>query len=227
MQCNFCGQNPLRFSRRVFPRLDSTYLICRNCGRAQRRPAILKTKGRGIRPLERDRFHAALSVARAKVKFQILVWGPVPGSDNPAESKRLQIRNELQNLGHHAFFSEEMTEPGVPTNVVEFIQIRKIVNLVINVAASHGSSAEFENYGVLLGRRHLVFLNERARGGFTATGTLKTFRAAGGLDEFFKDDDLHSCALTLAATDWVLDKVHYEIYLAAVRDAAQEESLLR
>jgi hypothetical protein len=226
MQCQYCSEDPAKFRLKKFPRLDSTYAVCGKCGRAQRRSTGLKTIGRGIRPEERARFKKALSIANARIKFKILVWGPAPGGGNAAAPKREQIRAELRKMGHEAFFSEEMTEQGTPTNIVELVQ-QKQVQLVINVAASYGSLAEFENYGILLGRRHLVFLNEAARGGFTDTGTRKLFRAAGGDDEFFNEADLDSCALALASIDWVQDKAHYELYLNELKEAAERESFFR
>jgi hypothetical protein len=99
------------------------------------------------------------------------------------------------------------------------------VNLVINVAASPGSLAEFENYGVTLGKRLLVFLNEAAKGGFSDTGTRKAFRANGGMDEFFNESDIESGSLVLAAVDWVTEKAHLQKWLLDMREEA-EKSLL-
>ena len=127
-------------------------------------------------------------------------------------------------MGHEVFFSEEMTVPGVPTNVLESVQLKHI-NLVINVAASHGSLAEFENYGVLLGKRHLLFLNEAAKGGFTDTGTRRMFRANGGTDEFFTDDDIASGVLALAALDWVAEKAYLQKWLSNIVEEAQNSLL--
>jgi len=112
----------------------------------------------------------------------------------------------------------------VPTNVLELVQLKK-VNLVVNVAASYGSLAEFENYGVLLGKRHLVFLNDAARGGFTDTGTRKVFRANGGTDEFFKEEDISSGALVLAALDWVTEKAYLQKWLSSVVEEAKDSLL--
>jgi len=182
MRCVHCSADPVKVKTRPFPRLGTTYLICGTCGRAQRRSNVLKTVGRGVRSADRARFLTALSIGKARQKFKILVWGPAPGSGNPAESKRKEIRDELRKIGHDAFFSEEMPAPGEPANIGELVQLQ-LVHLVVNVAASYGSLAEFENYGILLGERHLVFLNQAARGGFTDQGTRRLFRAAGGFDE--------------------------------------------
>ena len=127
-------------------------------------------------------------------------------------------------MGHDAFFSEELAVPAVPTNVLELVQLKK-VNLVVNIAASFGSLAEFENYGVLLGKRHLVFLNEAARGGFTDTGTRKLFRANGGTDEFFKEEDISSGVLVLAALDWVTEKAYLQKWLSSVVEEAKNSLL--
>jgi len=130
-------------------------------------------------------------------------------------------------MGHDAFFSEELTIPGEPVNLVELVQLKKLAHLVVDLAASRGSLAEFENYGLVLGKRLLVFLNAAARGGFTDMGTRRMFQAAGGIDEFFTDEDLTSCALTLAAADWVNDKASTEAYLSEAVEALERTSLLR
>ena len=96
----------------------------------------------------------------------------------------------------------------------ELLQLHK-VHLVINIATSYGSLAEFENYGVILAERLLVFLNEAVRGGFNDRGVRKMFRTAGGTDEFFDDEDLKSCVLVVAADDSVREKQDLEMYLDA------------
>jgi hypothetical protein len=224
MRCIHCSADPMRCQFRKFPDLEATYCVCRDCNRAQRRPTGLKTAKRGKRPADREKIRKGLAVAAASCKFKILVWGPAPRSGNPAVATRRQIRDELRRMGHDAFFSEEMAVPAVPTNVAELIHLKHI-NLVINVAASYGSLAEFENYGVVLGRRHLVFLNDAACGGFTDTGTRRMFRANGGTDEFFKDDDIATGVLVLAALDWVSEKAYLQKWLSSVAEEAQNSLL--
>lgn len=209
---------------RHFPQLGNTYLICDSCGRAQRRPATLKRVGKAARP-ERDRVFTAIAIGKAKQKFKILVWGPAPGKGSSAEAKRKEIRDELTKMGHELFFSEDLAVPGEPINIQELVQAQRI-HLVINLAASYGSVSEFENYGILLGERNLVFFSKEGAGGFTDQGTRKLFRTAGGFDESFSEDDLKSCALTLAAADWVIDKAGVEMWLAGVGEWAKKRSLL-
>ena len=117
-----------------------------------------------------------------------------------------------------------MAVPAVPTNVLELVELEQ-VNLVINVAASYGSMAEFENYGVILGKRHLVFLNEAARGGFSDTGTRRMFRANGGTDEYYKDEDIDSGVLVLAALDWVIEKAYLQKWLSSIAEQARKSLL--
>lgn len=167
MRCNHCSADPMKFRLRKFPIIDAAYLVCQVCQKAQKRPSGLKTDKRGKRSFDREKTRKGLAVSSASCKFRVLVWGPAPGSANPAAATRLEIRDELKRMGHDAFFSEELAVPAVPTNVLELVQLKK-VNLVVNVASSYGSLAEFENYGVLLGKRHLVFLNEaRVEGSLT------------------------------------------------------------
>jgi hypothetical protein len=225
MRCVHCSADPMRIRRRrKFPHLETEYLICETCNRAQRRPSGLKTRGRGKRSADREALRASLAVASATVKFKILVYGPDPKSSNPASPTRKEILDELRRLGHDVYFPEELTVAGLPTNVLELRQLKK-VQLVINLAASPGSQAEFENYGVTLGKRLLVFLDGRAKGGFTDTGTRVSFRLNGGMDEFFDEDDLKTGALVLAAADWISGKVHLQELALSVMDDA-EKSLL-
>src|SRR5713226_6306245 len=164
MRCTNCSADPVRCRFRKFPDLEATYCVCRDCNKAQKRPSGLITVKRGKRAADREKVRKALAVSAASCKFKILVWGPAPRSGNPAAATRKQIRDELKKMGHDAFFSEELAVEAVPTNVLELVQLKQ-VNLVINVAASHGALAEFEDYGVILGKRLLVFLNDDARGG--------------------------------------------------------------
>jgi len=177
-----------------------------------------------VKSFEREKTRHGLAITAAGCRFKILVWGPDPKSSTPASMARREIRDELRKTGNTALFSEEMNVPAVPSNVLELIQLKEI-NLVINVAASYGSLAEFEDYGVILGKRHLVFLNEAARGGFTASGTLRLFRANGGTAEYFDDEDAQSGALVLAALDWVREKAYLQKWLVSVVEEAGNSML--
>jgi hypothetical protein len=224
MLCSHCGEDSAKFRTRKFSQLEHNYAVCPRCGKAQRCPASLKKLRRGTKPTERDRLWKTLSVGRAKFKFKILVWGPNPLAGTPAAEKRQEIKGELQKSGHEIFFSEDLTIPGVPVNLQELLQVQK-AHLVINIATSYGSLAEFENYALTLAERLLVFLNETVRGGFTDSGVRRMFRTAGGTDEFFDDEDLKSCVLVLAAHDWVREKQDLEVYLDAQQQAARKKSL--
>jgi hypothetical protein len=116
-----------------------------------------------------------------------------------------------------------LTVPGIPTDVQEEFQVKEN-DLVIDIAADFGPVAEFEKFGVELGYRMLLWLPAAAQGGFTATGTLQTFRAAGGAYEIFSDADLQSCALTLASRDWVSQKEFLQVYLDSVKESASASS---
>ena len=125
---------------------------------------------------------------------------------------RNEIRSEFERLGHEPYYSEDLSVIGVPINLQELLQLKR-VNLVIDVAASHGSVAEFENYALAAKERMLAFLNVAARGGFTATGTLLAFRTVGGMCEFFRDEDIKTGVIVLAAIDWVKLKAYVQQHL--------------
>ncbi len=211
MECGHCGKNVTRPGRRAFPRLEGSYLICDACGKAQRRNSTLKLSGRGRRPGERRALFRTISAARAQCKFKVLVWGPDPKSKSPAAAKRAEIRREFEKRGHVVYFSEDLEIPGVPVNVQEMFQTQR-VHLGVDVAASHGSSAEFEGLGVAFAPRLLLWMPEAAKGGYTAEGTLRLSRAAGGMFEYFDDSDLRSCVMTLASVDWLQDKEALQLW---------------
>lgn len=179
----------------------------------------MKFSGRGKRSNERRGLFRAISAARARCRFKILVWGPDPKSASPAAAKRAEIRGELEKVGHDVYYSEDLGVPGTPLNVQELFQTNRI-NLAINVAASPGPAAEFEEYGLALGRKLLLWLPEAARGGYTAGGMLRLFRSAGGIHEFFDDSDLRSCVVTLASIDWMRDKEALQIWADGQKEIA-------
>jgi len=80
-----------------------------------------------------------------------------------------------------------------------------------NFLALTGSAAEFESFGIQLGPKMLLWFPESGRGGFVDTGNRRLFRAAGGFDEAFQEDDLASCVLTLASVDWVKEKKYLQL----------------
>lgn len=219
MDCVHCGKKGSRPKQRIFPRLDGSYLICGECGRAQRRNTTLKLSGRGKRAAERRLLFRAISAARVRCKFKILVWGPDPKSKSVASVKRAEIRREFEKKGHESYFSEDLGIPDVPVNVQEMFQV-KSVHLGVDVAASHGSSAEFEGLGTGFAWRLLLWIPETARKGYTAEGTLHLFRAAGGMFEYFDDSDLGSCVMTLASMDWLEDKEALQIWADELRRMA-------
>ena len=227
MRCVHCATEPMKSKLRHFVRLDIKYPVCASCNRAQRRPPLLKAAGRGKHAAKRATLRKALSIALAKPKFRILVFGPAPGSGSPADTKRHQIRDELLKMGHDAFFAEDVTEAGVPLNFLELMQLRTVADLVINVAASPGSQAEFEDFALRFeGRRQLAFLDERGRAGYAGQGTLRGFRVNGGIDEFFSQSDLDSCVLTLMAVDWVVENSYFQAEQDMQAELAKERSLI-
>jgi hypothetical protein len=213
MTCELCGGDIRRPKKRLFTRVEISYIICDVCHRAQRTRTTFKMAGRGKRSVERERMRASLSMVAPRYDFRILVWGPSPSSGSPAAIKRRQIRDELRKKGHLAFFSEELTGgSSAPTNVQELIQVNNI-DLVIGIVASPGSHAEFVQLAPILGPRMLAWLPVEARGGFTDTGTRRIFRALGGFDESYDSADLVSSVLTLFSLDWTEEKRFVQLWV--------------
>jgi hypothetical protein len=75
--------------------------------RARRRAAAAEQKGRAkLRQFTR-KYTQYLEQPRSVV-FTILVWGPNTQRDIPAARKRLEIRDELEQLGHNPMMSEDI-----------------------------------------------------------------------------------------------------------------------
>jgi hypothetical protein len=100
---------------------------------------------------ERERFEAAYRRLLGKgqdISLSILVWGPNPKLDSPVARKRSEIREELNNLGHNAMFSEDIhiQVDNVSEKSKEFAQARAAHLIIILVEDAPGALAEAHDF---------------------------------------------------------------------------------
>jgi len=130
-----------------------------------------------------------------KTSFKILVWGPALTSSNPLAPKRIEIKRMLIQMGHQAFFSEDLVIDGsMPANVQEALQIQKF-DIVINLASSLGSTGEAHELMPYMKNRGLLWLHSNAENAFAGHGLAKTLVASGGKVEFYDDDFVECCGI--------------------------------
>lgn len=105
-----------------------------------------------------------------------------------------------------AYFSEDIEvldtrgQP-LPSDIAELLETEEC-DLVINIAASFGSTMEAQKFTPQLLHRCLLWFPPDARGGFAA-GLISFLESYGMAPLYFDDDDLRSCILTLLSEDWV------------------------
>ena len=215
MRCDWCkreGESKKLFKRREFYQLGCHYYVCKTCGRANR-PNVQEINPRQRhlrRALETGRnIRARYLKSSADIKFKVLVWGPGPANipKKPVYEKREQIRDTLGQSNDEAYFSEEIRDildehnQPLPIDLAELLQV-DYFDLVIDIADSPGSLEEAERFARLLGSRFLLWLRKGSERGFVS-GLANSLTGAGNPPFFFEDEDIKSCVMTLASTDWV------------------------
>ena len=149
----------------------------------------------------------AMQTDVAQMPLTILVWGP--GQSNPElYAKRVQIRDELRQRGHAAFFSEDLAEQR-PVNysqkAIEFLEA-SAADMVVVLQVSYGSVAEvhdFADYRVI-NSKMLIFISDQATDGYSYQGALNELKTLyNNVDTFHPPDDITSCRLKTL----VLEKV--------------------
>jgi len=114
------------------------------------------------------------------IKLNILVFGPQVAtlSTDPRtlnlQNKRIQIRQELENLGHNVKYAEDVVDPNLPSPqnnaYLQEIVIMAEYDLIFNIVDSPGSIAEA---GLIASRQNLsqkasLFLDSQFNAGFPA-----------------------------------------------------------
>src|SRR5438094_7563071 len=102
MNCDHCHERIRSPRFRRFPELSNDkYLVCRSCGKAQRRQILLRPapSKRGIAADAMMMFERWLTAAE-RIRLRVLVWGPSTSTRTSASEKRLEIRDALEQEGH-------------------------------------------------------------------------------------------------------------------------------
>ncbi len=120
----------------------------------------------------------------SETPLAVLIWGPGPGSDLYAQ--RLLICEQLRSEGVAALLSEEVNEDmaGTGMSVRENELVKAIVaDFIILLVGSPASTAEVHDFAFLsrdFGSKLLVFVDQRATGGYSYSGALAEMKALYG-----------------------------------------------
>jgi hypothetical protein len=135
----------------------------------------------------------------------VLVWGPGQSGGDLYE-KRRQIRGRLRVSGVAAVFSEEIDQDCPDTTDAsskgrELLQALS-ADLIVILQSSPGSTAEAHDFGAFIedvGRKMLIFIDERAKGGYSFTGALRELNDSfHNVHTFQYPKDIEECHLTAA-----------------------------
>lgn len=133
-----------------------------------------------------------------EVSLSILVWGQSPASQSRVAKKRVEIRDELQRLGHHAVFSEDLPNiEGFSEKSKEFAQAQAADLVMILLEDSPGALAETHDFcnHPEIAPKLTVMVPSKYRGGYSAKGAVMDFDAAFGGVFWYDDDDIDACHL--------------------------------
>jgi hypothetical protein len=136
-----------------------------------------------------------------QVALTILVWGPSPGTKDPAAKrvadKRVQIRAELRRLGHNALFSEELTPPDefFSARASEYQQALAAHLIIVLVEGSPGALGELHDFcgDPKLAPKLLVMVPRRYEGGYSGQGALQDLDYGWGGVYWYDDKEIENC----------------------------------
>ncbi len=144
-----------------------------------------------------------LAASIDSIKLNILVFGPQVDPLSTDERtrnlqlKRIQIRDELEKLGHNAKYAEELVDPTLGNVVIQEELIMKEYDLIVNLVGSPGSIIET---GLIAGRPHLaqkaqLFMDSAHSGGLVAEGCRLAKELGAYFREYTYPTDLTDCHL--------------------------------
>jgi hypothetical protein len=152
--------------------------------------------------------YRALQAEIRRTPLVILVWGPGE-SGGDLYKKRLQIRDALRMKGHAAVFSEEIAGGDIDVAMSlkgqEFLQAHA-ADLVVVIQSSYGSVAEVHDFAEfrVVAFKLLIFIDERAKDGYSYQGALEELRTLyGNVETYQYPRDIVECRLL----DKVMQKV--------------------
>jgi hypothetical protein len=142
-----------------------------------------------------------------KIKLRILLWGPTPSAASPLAMKRENIKAVLNGNGHDVWFSEDLGLTGFrpPLNVEEQAQLDSFQLYICLAAADFapGALSEATEFGPTLGKYFRLWLPEGAQGKYVDRALGDCLRLVGNAPLFFNEDDLDSCVVSVASSEWV------------------------
>ena len=141
------------------------------------------------------------------IKLSILVFGPQVNKLSAHErtrnlqNKRIEIRAELENLGHKVKYAEELVDPSLvgPTAnpVVQELVIMQEYDFIVTLVESPGSIVE----ATLIASKHLLakktslYIDKNYMEGLAGQACLMAKDMGGHLHEFNYPEDLTDCHL--------------------------------
>jgi hypothetical protein len=157
------------------------------------------------------------------IKLKVLVFGPQVHTPSPQErtaklqGKRMEIRQRLEELGHHVRYAEDLVDPaiaGAGGNVFfQEIVIMGEYDYIVTIVDSPGSIAEATviSLNPLLARKASLFLDQEYQVGLVAS-TCENARDIGAHFALYTYPvDLDDCHLLTKVVDRVttIQKIKY------------------
>jgi hypothetical protein len=149
---------------------------------------------------ERKRFEEIYRIyleEAKKVALSVLVWGQNPVAKTRLANKRIQIRDELIELGHNAMFSEDidLSVEGLSEKSKEFAQARAADLIVILLEDSPGALAETHDFcnHPEIGPKVYAMIPVKYETGYSGRGAIKDLDEAYGGVYWYEEGEIKSC----------------------------------
>ena len=142
----------------------------------------------------------ALQAAAKQVPLSILVWGQDPTRNTDLARKRTDIRLALENDGHNAMFSEDITsklDPALSEKSKEFIEAICADFTVILIEDAPGASSEAHDFcnHPKIAPWCLVAVPNKYKTGYSANGAIKDLEDAHNGVFWYDPADITDCHL--------------------------------
>lgn len=161
---------------------------------------------------ERERFLSEVSkqVERTrKISLTVLIWGPSENADNPVAVKRVNIRNHLRGIGHHALSSEEISDKdffkGLSEKSKEFLEVESAHVVIVLLESSPGALAEAHDFcnHPDLAEKFYVMIPRQYKDGYSGRGAIKDLDDAFGGVYWYAEGEIESCRVLEKAVNRV------------------------
>ena len=137
------------------------------------------------------------------IKLNILVFGPQVDPLSADERtrnlqlKRIQIREELERLGHNSKYAEELVDPSLGNMMIQEEMIMREYDLIITLVGSPGSIIEtgFIARNPQLAQKSQLFMDSAHTDGLVAEGCRLAKEMGAYFREYAYPDDLIACHL--------------------------------